>query len=444
MNPQLTKDLEKLVAPPPPLKAGAAPPKSGLLSKIIPLIVVLVIAFFCWIYRAQIKAYITPAQPAATGRAAGRNAVVSVVAAAAKTGDIHIFLTGLGQVTPFETEVVHTRVDGQIMKINFQEGQLVHKDDSLVDIDPRPYQTQLDQANGQIIKDQAILANARIDLDRDQQALKDGAISDQTVATQQATVKQYEGIVASDQSQIDNAKLNLVYCHVLAGIDGRIGLRQIDVGNIVHATDAGGLATITKLQPIAVVFTLPEDDLPQVVHPPSFGVGLEVDAFDRDDLNRLTTGKVEAVDNQVDPASGTFKVKAEFENKDSSLFPNQFVNAHLLADTKKNVVLVPTAAVQHGPDGSPFAYVIRPDQTAEIRNITEGPAEGDYTSVTGIQPREIVVTDGTDKLVDGSKVTVTMAGGTTQPTTRQGRGRRNGAPPIGSGGGGGRTTPDAP
>jgi len=370
--------------------------------------------------------------------AAARNSAadrpIPVVAANAVRGDVHIYLVGLGQVTPFDTDTVHTRVDGEIMKIYYKEGQDVKKDDPLVEIDPRPYQAMLEAAEGQLEKDQANLDNANIDLTRYEQGYKDGSVSDQQMATQRATVKQDEGAVEVDQSQIDTVKLDLVYCHVLSPITGRIGLQQVNLGNIVHATDTNGLAVVTQHQPIAVVFPLPEDDLPQVLGAPGGGVGLTVDAYDHADQNKLATGKIEAIDNEIDPTTGTFKIKASFENKDDALFPNQFVNAHLLVSVNRSVVLVPTAAVQLGPDGSAFCYVVHgtgsaspAGMTVDIRSVQEGPGEGDFTSVTGLQPGETVVTDGTDKLQPGSKVTVTMsqaAGPTTRPGGGRGRGRR--------------------
>ncbi|HUB26655.1 MAG TPA: efflux RND transporter periplasmic adaptor subunit, partial [Tepidisphaeraceae bacterium] len=252
-----------------------------------------------------------------------------------------------------------------------------------------------------------------------------GAVSDQVVATQQALVDQYEGNVLSDKAAVDAAKLDLVYCHITSPIDGRIGLQLVNIGNYVQTTDTTGLAIITQLQPIAVVFALPEDDLPDVMRT-NGGFGLPVDAYDHDDQQKLASGTVLAVDNVVNPNTATFNVKATFANKDSSLFPSEFVNAHLLVQTQRGVIIVPAPAVQTGPDGL-FAYVYDPsDQTVHVHTIQLGPTEGDIDSVTGIQPGEVVITDGTDKLQDGSKVKITIqdfgaSGSTTQPTARTGR-----------------------
>jgi multidrug efflux system membrane fusion protein len=362
------------------------------------------------------------------------NQTIPVTAAKAWKGDIHIYLDGLGSVTPFNTDTIKTRVDGQIVKIYYTEGQDVKAGDPLIDIDPRPYRVMLEQAQGQLAKDQAALENAKIDLQRYKDAFTNGgAVSDQTVATQQATVDQDQGVVQSDQSQVDNANLDLVYCHITAPITGRIGLQLVNLGNFVQTSDTSGLAVITQLDPISVIFALPEDDVLQVFRK-NGGVGLPVQAYDHDDLQLLTTGKVLAVDNQVNATTGTFNVKASFDNKDNALFPNQFVNAHLLARTIKNAVIVPTAAVQRGPDNT-FAYVVDPaDQTVHIRTIQVLPGEDDIVSVSGLQVGDIVVTDGTDKLQEGSKVTVTFGtyGSTTQPAATQPGTRKGHHHPPGS------------
>lgn len=424
MNPDLARSLEK----PSPVRSPAARPavktKSHAFLWLIALAALAVLGYFAWRYWSGSGG---AADSADSGGRAGRGqGPIPIVGAAAVKGDIHIYLDGLGEVTPLKTVTIRTQVNGQIIHIEFQEGQSVHEGDLLAEIDPRSYAAAVEQAQGKLQSDQAFLENAKIDLERDQTAFKTGAVSDQQVATQQALVDQYEANIIGDQGQLDAAKVNLAYCRITSPITGRIGLRLVDVGNIVQTTDSSGLAVITQLQPITVVFALPEDDLPQLISTPSRGLGLPVLAYDRDEQTLLARGRVEALDNQVDPTTGTFKVKATFPNEDNALFPQQFVNAHLLAQTKHNQVLVPTAAVQHGPDTSVFVFVVKPDQTVTIVNVQEGQTEGDMESVIGVQAGEILVTDGTDKLQEGSKVVVTLAqptGATTRPGGRGHGGR---------------------
>jgi multidrug efflux system membrane fusion protein len=334
---------------------------------------------------------------------------IPVVVATARRGDIPIYLTGLGTATASNTVTVHTRVDGQVDKIGFTEGQVVKEGDPLVEIDPRPFQVLLQQAEGQMARDQAQLKNSRADLARYEAARE--AVAQQQIDTAAAAVAQNEGVIKSDQAQVDSAKLQLTYTKISAPIGGRIGLRLVDKGNIVHAADATGLAVITQTQPIAVVFGLPQDNVPQVVKKMNAGVSLPVFAYDRDLKQKLATGKLIAVDSQIDSATGTLKFKAEFSNEDSALFPNQFVNARLLVDTKRDTVIVPAAAVQRSPQGM-FAYVVKPDGTVEMRTITVGPSEKDDVSIeSGLTEGETVVTDGVDKLQPGAKVSVGKPGG---------------------------------
>jgi multidrug efflux system membrane fusion protein len=335
---------------------------------------------------------------------------VPVVATAARQGDLGIYLTGLGTVTAFNTVAVRTRVDGQLVKVAFQEGQWVRQGDLLAEIDPRPFQVQLTQAEGQMARDQALLKNAKIDLARYTILLAEDSIPKQQLDTQVALVNQYEGTVKSDQGQIDSAKLQLVYSRITAPISGRIGLRLVDQGNMVHATDPNGLALITQLQPIAVLFTIPAVHLPAVFAKMRSGQPLVVDLYNRDLQRKLATGTLLAIDNQIDPNTGTLRCKAVFPNEDNALFPNQFVNAWLLVDIKQGVIIVPTAAIQRSPQAT-FVYVVTDDSTVEARNVVVGPVEGDEASVdSGLSPGEVVVAEGVDKLQHGTKVAVHMAG----------------------------------
>src|SRR5215469_5490880 len=356
-----------------------------------------------------------PSAPATSGRGRGGaggigNFVVPVVVAAAQRGDLPAYFNGLGTVTAFNTVTVRSRVDGQIVNVAFKEGQFVHEGDLLVQIDPRPFQVQLEQAEGQLAKDQAQRKDAEVNLERYKLLFKEGVIPQQQLDTQAALVGQFDGAITSDQSQIDNAKLQLIYCRITAPISGRVGLRLIDPGNIVHATDVGGLVVITQLQPIAVLFSLPQDELPQVSAKLRAGVQLSVDAFDRDDTQKIATGKLLTIDNQIDPTTGTYKLKSVFNNSDNALFPNQFVNVHLLVDTKHNLVIMPAAAIQRGPQGT-YVYAVGSDNTARIRTVTIALTTGNRIGLSGgLNAGDVVVIDGQDKLQDGSKVNPTMAG----------------------------------
>ncbi len=339
----------------------------------------------------------------ASRRGFGGPQTVPVSVATVERRDLPVYLSGLGSVTAFNTVSVKSRVDGQLVQVAFREGQEVRKGDLLAVIDPRPYQVALDQAQATLLKDQAQLKNAQLDLERYKGLVAAGVVSHQQVDTQEALVGQLQGTVGADKAAIENAKLNLVYCHITAPVDGRIGLRLVDRGNMVHANDTNPLLVITQLQPIAVIFTLPEDSLPAVAEHMHGGT-LKVEAYSRDDQTRLATGTLLTIDNQIDQSTGTGKLKAIFDNRERVLWPNQFVNVRLLLEVRRNTTVVPAAAVQRGPQGI-YAYVVKANDTVEVRPLTLALTQGNVTAIAqGVSPGEVVVTDGQDKLQSGSKV----------------------------------------
>src|SRR5450432_281503 len=336
---------------------------------------------------------------------------VPVAVAAARRMDLPVYLSGLGSVTPSNSVSIRSRVDGQLAEVAFKEGQQVQKGQLLAVIDPRPFEVQLAQAQATLFKDQAQLRDAKLNFQRFQDLLKEsGAVSQQQVDTQGALVDQLDGATRNDEALIASAKLQITYCHITAPITGRIGLRLVDVGNIVHAADPNPLLIITQLQPIAVLFSLPEDQLQTVAQHMKAGT-LTVEAYSRDDQTKLATGQLGTIDNQIDQTTGTGRLKAMFQNQDSSLWPNQFVNARLLLESKKNAVVVPSAAIQRGPQGT-FAYVVKADKTAEVRPVTVSLAQGNLSAISqGLAEGEMVVTDGQDKLKAGMTVDATAANG---------------------------------
>jgi multidrug efflux system membrane fusion protein len=395
---------EVATAPPRSHRAHSPKPRRWLW----PLLLLVLVAAG---YAAYARFGATRDPAAGPGASSFADRPIPVVGTPAKTGDIDVHLEGLGTVTPLRTATVRSRVEGQLMRVLFKEGQTVQEGELLAEIDPRPFQVQLGQAEGQLARDQALLANARLDLDRYRTLYEQDSIAKQQVDTQASLVRQYEGAVKVDQSQVANARLQLTYAKVTAPISGRLGLRQVDPGNIVRASDPNGLIVITQLTPITVVFTLPQDHLPSLMKRLNSGDRLAVDAYDREKKVRLAEGVLLTVDNQIDPATGTVKLKAEFPNIDGTLFPNQFVNVRLLLDTRRGVTTIPTAAIQRSSRGT-FVYVVTPEATAALRPIELTAIEGENAVVqSGVAPGELVVIDGTDRLREGAKVELIERGG---------------------------------
>jgi membrane fusion protein, multidrug efflux system len=394
------------------------------------LIVVLLLAGGgYWAYDHSASKRATPA-----GRRNAVGGTQSVGAATIGTGDIRVILGQLGTVTPLATVTVKTQINGQLTEIAFTEGQIVQKGDFLAQIDPRPFQVALEQAEGTLAHDQALLKDALLDLARYRKLVAQDSLASQTLDTQAALVQQDIGTIKTDQGAVDSAKLNLVYCHIVSPVTGRVGLRQVDQGNYVQTSDASGLVVITQLQPISVIFTLPEDALPQVVAAMNAGPKLSVAAFDRANTTQIATGALATLDNQVDTTTGTVKARALFPNTDNELFPNQFVNANLLVQTLHGVVRIPSAAIQRGAPGT-FAYVIGADDKVSVRPIKLGPTDGDLSEVTdGLKAGERVVVDGADRLRDGQTVVVPAATqpGAAQPGAAQPGAGQPGATPPGA------------
>ena len=341
---------------------------------------------------------------AARGKGDPNARTVPVVAAPARKGNIAVYIDALGTVTPRSMVVVRTRVDGQLVSVAFREGQDVKAGDLLAQIDPRPFEVMLTQANGQMAHDQAQLKNAQLDLERYRTLLTQDSISKQQVDTQEALVRQYQGTVATDQGAIDNARLQLTYARITAPISGRVGLRQVDPGNMVHASDSNGLVTIAQVKPMTVIYPVPEDNVPRIVRRTQSGEEVAVDAYDRAGKIKLATGRLLTFDNQIDTTTGTVKLKAEFPNQDGVLFPNQFVNVRMGVETRVDATLVPTAAIQRGAPGT-FVFLVRQDQTVSVTPVKVGATEGETTEIqSGVEPGNLVVVDGADKLREGSKI----------------------------------------
>ncbi len=372
----------------------------------IAVILVAAIAALVYVLGGRDGGAQAPAKPGAANPAAR---AFPVVAIPARSGELPIYLNGLGSVVPALTVAVKSRVDGQLMEVAFHEGQEVRAGDLLAQVDPRPFQVQLAQAQGQLARDQALLRNAQLDVQRYRTLVEEDSISRQQLDTQEALVRQYEAALKVDQSQVDNARLQLTYSRITAPIAGRLGLRLVDPGNIVHATDTTGIVTITQLHPIAVVFTLPEDSLPEVLKRIRAKQALAVDAYDREQRNKLATGNLLTVDNQIDPTTGTVRIKAMFDNQEGTLFPNQFVNVKLELEVKRDATLVPTTALQRAAQGA-YVYMVKPDQTVTMRPVKIATVQGDLAAVDGgVKAGDLVVVDGADKLREGAKVDVQSA-----------------------------------
>ena len=382
-----------------------------------------------WVYReywsAEAQASRLPPQKG-RGGPMGAGGPTPVVGAPAALGDVDVVMSSLGTATPLRTVTVRSRVDGELMRVHFQEGQLVKEGELLAEIDPRAFQVQLEQADGQLARDRALLENARLDLERYQALFRQDSIAKQQVDTQASLVRQYEGAVRVDRSQIESAKLQLAYARIAAPVSGRVGLRLVDPGNIVRAGDASGLVVITQLQPVAVLFTVPQDSVPQVMRRLQSGERVAVEAWDREQKQKLADGVLASADNQVDPATGTVKLKAQFDNADNALFPNQFVNVRMKLDRLVGVVVIPSAAVQRGAQGL-FVYVVRPDNTVVQRVVKLGPAEDQRVAVSdGLAAGEVVVVDGMDRLRPGAPVEVSGARPEIKPPppeARKGKGK---------------------
>jgi multidrug efflux system membrane fusion protein len=419
-----------------PVDVVSKPSRSSWLRRFFWVLLVLaIIGAAVWYYP----------RPESQPKTGGRNQGPAPVAVATvQKGDMPVTLTGLGTVTPLATVTVKTQINGYLTEVAFREGQMVKKGDFLAQIDPRPYQVALEQAEGQLAKDQALLRNAQLDLQRYNTLVAQNSIARQTRDTQVSLVAQNQAAIKTDQAQVDAQKLNLVYAHIVSPVTGRVGLRQVDAGNYVQTSDPNGIVVVTQLQPISVIFTLPEDNLPAVMKQVHAGSSLSVTAYDRTGTTALGKGRLETVDNQIDTTTGTVKLRAIFENEQEILFPNQFVNIQLLVNTLRDSDIVPRAAIQHGAPGA-FVYVVKPDQTVAVQKVKVGPADGQNIAVLdGLQPGEKVVVDGSDRLHEGAKVMVAGSGGERHEPGEPKAAAAPGAPPPtdrqGQGGGRRRTT----
>jgi len=415
-QPELETPGPDIHVAPPPEERGRHTRNRNIAIGVVVVVIVLLVVFLR--HRAA-----NQAKQAQSAAAATRDRAVPVSAAPVVARDVPVYLDGLGNVNALNTVTVKTRIDGQLLRFNFQEGQTVRAGAELAVIDPRPSEATLAQAEAARFRDAATLENNKHDLQRFADLYKAGVIPQQQYNTQQSAVQVSEGTIKADDAQIQQARLNIDYCHIKAPITGRVGIRNVDPGNMVHAADANGLVVITEMQPIAVLFTLPEDQLPAITRR---GGSFPVEAWSRDNTTKIATGRLLTIDNQIDPNTGTFRCKAVFDNADGALFPNQFINARLQVDVRRHALTIPSAAIQHGAQGT-YVYVVAPDKTAEMRPVQVVLSEGTTSVVTGVNEGEQVVTDGTDKLQPHGKVELGGGGG------RAGGG--------GKGGGGARKKP---
>ena len=424
-----------------PETRNSRPPRPRWLVPVVAVLALVLVALGAWYFfgRGDAAATAEGKQAARDGKAAkggaapgkgGRfggdpNRAQPVAVVAAKSGDINIVQTGLGTVTALRTATVRPRVDGLLQNVMFTEGQMVKQGDVLAQIDPVPFQVALSQAEGNLARDAATLNNARLDLERYRTLLAQDSIATQQVDQQASMVKQLEGTVKVDQAQVDNAKLQLSYTHITAPIPGQVGLRFVDAGNMVRSSDASGLAVITQVDPITVLFTIPQDTLPRILARLKQGDKPPVQAWDKEQKAMLAAGTLITTDNQIDVATGTVKLKAQFPNREGKLFPNQFVNVRMVVDVVRGTVVVPTAALQRDNQGT-IVYTVRDDNTVAVRRVKAGPTDGEVMSIeSGLQPGERVVVDGVDRIREGAKVEVVDP---TAPAAPKGEGRRGGEP----------------
>jgi multidrug efflux system membrane fusion protein len=411
---------------------GQEPPRPGRPSRLRRVLVLLVIAAAIG---AAVWYFPRSQRQGPPGRFGDLGMPIPVGVAAAQRGDMPVTLSGLGTVSPLALVTVRTQINGYLMAVGFTEGQHVQKGAFLAQIDPRPYQVALELAQAQLAKDQAALRNAELDLKRYNTLVAQNSIATQTRDTQISTVAQDRAQILLDQAQIDTQKLNLTYCHIVSPVTGRVGLRQVDPGNYVQTSDANGIVVVTELQPISVIFTLPEDSLPQVALQWHKGAALAATAYDRTGTNQIATGKLDTIDNQIDPTTGMVKLRAIFDNTDESLFPNQFVNIKLLVRTLKNSVIVPTAAIQRGAPGT-FVYRVEPNHTVAVQPVALGPGDGQKVAISsGLEPGDRVVDDGADRLKEGAKISIAPPPG---QSAGQNRGGGSNSAHRGQGPGGGR------